>query len=67
MKIIIDEFTNLPVSKQRKWALRRAKEGKCIICGIDSSGKLRCEYHLKQDGFYKKIRLLNKYREEMII
>jgi hypothetical protein len=30
---ILDEFTALPVSRQRKWQLRRRKEGRCLICG----------------------------------
>jgi hypothetical protein len=32
-KKIIDEFMDLPISRQRKWQLRRAKEGRCVICG----------------------------------
>lgn len=27
-----DEFTDLPVSRQRKWQMRMLKEGKCSIC-----------------------------------
>lgn len=27
-----DEFTDLPVSRQRKWQMRMLKEGKCGIC-----------------------------------
>ena len=33
MRRIVDEFTDLKLSRQRKWQLRRAKEGKCIKCG----------------------------------
>ena len=32
-KKIVDEFTELPISRQQKWQLRRAKEGRCVICG----------------------------------
>ena len=32
-KLIIDEFTDLRVSRQRKWQLRRQKEGLCPRCG----------------------------------
>ena len=28
-----DEFSDLPISRQRKYQLRREKENKCIICG----------------------------------
>lgn len=30
---IIDEFTDLKVSRQRKSQLRKAKQGLCILCG----------------------------------
>ncbi len=30
---IIDEFTNLPISKQYKWQLRKLRDGKCRTCG----------------------------------
>jgi len=33
MKKISDEFTALPVSRQRKYQLRKAAAGLCIICG----------------------------------
>jgi len=31
--IILDEFTDLSASRQRKWQLRRRKEGQCSVCG----------------------------------
>lgn len=30
---ILDDYTDLNVSRQRKWQLRRAREGRCIKCG----------------------------------
>jgi sulfatase maturation enzyme AslB (radical SAM superfamily) len=30
---IIDQFTNLKVSRQRKWQLRKKVQGKCQECG----------------------------------
>jgi hypothetical protein len=33
MRRIEDEFTDLKISRQRKWQLRHAKEGKCTKCG----------------------------------
>ena len=57
--MIIDEFTYLPVSKQRKWALRKAKEGKCIICGIKAK-RSRCDTHY----MYMKLYELKKIRNE---
>jgi hypothetical protein len=38
---IKDEFTHLPVSRQRKWQLRNMAQGKCRICSqpvVGSSG-----------------------------
>ena len=40
-KKIVDEFTDLPISRQQKWQLRRAKEGRCVICGDKYSGSKR--------------------------
>lgn len=43
-KLIHDEFTALPFSRQRKYQLRRCKEGRCQICG-DPASSGRCDYH----------------------
>lgn len=32
-KAIQDEFTALPISRQRKWQLRQIKRGRCQRCG----------------------------------
>lgn len=37
---IKDEFTDLKVSRQRKWQLRKERDGKCRRCGNKSHGKL---------------------------
>jgi hypothetical protein len=45
-KHIQDEFTDLKISNQRRWQLRRAKEGRCIICGGRAVvGNSRCLKH----------------------
>ena len=50
-KRISDEFTNLKISNQRKWQLRRAKEGRCIICGAQEVvGNNRCLEHNVQQA-----------------
>ena len=41
---IQDEFTALPVSRQRKWQLRKRVEGRCGVCAAPASGKL-CDMH----------------------
>lgn len=43
-KLIQDEFTALPVSRQCKWQLRRGAEGRCAVCGVTAEGKL-CVTH----------------------
>jgi hypothetical protein len=44
-KKIIDEFTKLPISRQQKWQLRRAKEGRCVICGEPKATAWHCLKH----------------------
>jgi hypothetical protein len=44
-KKIQDEFTNRPISRQQKWQLRRAKEGRCVICGDKKVTAWHCLKH----------------------
>jgi len=41
-----DEFTDLPVSRQRKYQLRRQKEGKCVKCGQPQVAAFLCLKHM---------------------
>lgn len=36
--MIQDQFTNLNVSRQRKWQLRKTAEDKCEICAVPAVG-----------------------------
>ena len=45
MRKIIDEFTNLKVSRQRKWQLRKVNTNRCMICGQPSEFKNLCLKH----------------------
>lgn len=46
MKRINDEFSNLDVSRQRKYQLRMAKKGRCIKCGSRAlRGQRMCAKH----------------------
>ena len=45
-KPIQDEFTHLPVSRQRKYQLRMQRDGRCTECGAPSAGASRCLKHL---------------------
>ena len=49
MKEIIDEFTDRPVSRQRKLQLRWARDGFCILCRKD-----REKYASRCDSCHKK-------------
>lgn len=42
---INDEFAPLPMSRQRKYQLRKVRDGKCPICGKASRGKYFCVKH----------------------
>ena len=42
---IIDEFSHLPVSRQRKTQLRYKRDGKCMICGKPLATKYHCLKH----------------------
>ena len=41
---ILDEFSALPLSRQRKWQLRRRKQHRCMECGVPATGAL-CDSH----------------------
>lgn len=45
-KEIKDKFTNLPISRQRKYQLRMLKRRRCTVCG-DKQGRLigLCDFH----------------------
>lgn len=42
---IDDEFSALPVSRQRKCQLRHQRDGKCIVCGKARVTAIHCEHH----------------------
>ena len=42
---IKDKFTNLPVSRQRKYQLRKKKNGLCILCGKPRVTAMHCLEH----------------------
>ena len=43
---IQDEFTQLPISRQRKYQLRKQREGRCTECGEVAIEGSRCLKHL---------------------
>jgi len=44
---IKDEFTDLPVSRQRKYQLRMQRAGRCTICGKQAISDYYCLDHMK--------------------
>jgi hypothetical protein len=45
-KCIQDEFTNLPISRQRKYQLRMQRDRRCTECGEPAIQASRCLKHL---------------------
>jgi len=45
-KRIKDEFTDLPISRQRKYQLRRQRDRRCTECGQPAIQGSRCLDHL---------------------
>jgi len=45
-KPIIDEFTALPISRQRKYQLRMQRDQRCSECGEPAMQGSRCVKHL---------------------
>ena len=45
--MIRDKYTYAPISRQRKYQLRRRDAGKCMICGANRVTAQHCEEHAK--------------------
>lgn len=43
---IVDEFTHLPISRQRKYQLRMRRDQRCIVCGASAAEGSRYLKHL---------------------
>ncbi len=50
MKKIVDEFTNLKVSRQRKHQLRKIALGLCMICPNKLVTKNYCRFHAEKQN-----------------
>jgi hypothetical protein len=69
-KKIKDKFTDLPVSRQRKYQLRMRRAQRCIICGEPAVGKTFCLTHMvrkrekgrKRIGARKRLKGALSYR-----
>ena len=60
---IKDEFSDLPLSKQRKYQLRMKREKRCNLCGEPVAMGSRCLKHLVKQREYerKKLGLKRRY------
>jgi hypothetical protein len=43
---IEDEFTELKMSRQRKYQRRMRRDGRCVVCGDKAAGSYLCLKHL---------------------
>jgi hypothetical protein len=62
-KLVRDEFTDLPISRQRKYQLRMQRDKRCHICGepLVGSGFL-CLKHLVEAREWARKRFRRKRR-----
>jgi hypothetical protein len=61
-KLIRDEFTGLRVSRQRKYQLRKQRDGRCTECGEPTALGARCLKHLVRAREHQRKRLGLKRR-----
>ena len=52
--VIRDEYSELPISRQRKYYLRKRKQGKCTKCGKPAADGSLCTEHLVQMREYRR-------------
>jgi hypothetical protein len=66
-KIIADEFTDLPMSRQRKYQLRMQRDQRCTECGEPAAQGSRCLKHLvkARERQRKKRGLKRRYKGTM--
>jgi hypothetical protein len=61
-KPIQDEFTDLPLSRQRKYQLRKRRDKRCTICGAPAVQAARCVKHLVEAREHQRTRFGLKRR-----
>jgi hypothetical protein len=64
---IQDEFTNLPVSRQRRYQLRKRRDNLCTECGAPAQGASRCLKHLvlARERQRERLGLRTRYRSTL--
>ena len=63
-KPIQDEFTNMAMSRQRKYQLRMQRDKRCTICGAPAVQAARCVKHLvlAREHQREKLGLKRRYK-----
>ena len=66
-RLIKDEFTDLPVSRQRKYQLRMQKKNRCTICGEAAVTSSYCLKHAVRyrEVTRKKLKLRRRYHKAL--
>jgi len=61
-----DEFSNLPISRQRKWQLRQIANGGCDICGKPIVSGHKCLRHMvmARDSTHRKNGFKSTYQSK---
>jgi hypothetical protein len=64
---IKDEFSALPISRQRKYQLRMHSKKRCTTCGAPAAQGTRCLKHQVEmrERMRKKLRLRRRYKNSM--
>jgi hypothetical protein len=64
---IKDEFTDLKISRQRKYQLRKQRDGLCTECGKPAVQGLRCLEHMvrARERQREKMGLLKRYTKTL--
>jgi hypothetical protein len=64
---IKDQFSKLPISRQRKYQLRMQSKKRCTLCGAPTAQGSRCLKHMIKIREYarKKLGLKRRYKNSM--
>jgi len=63
---IVDEFTNLEISRQRKYQLRQQRDNRCTECGAPAAQASRCVEHLVKARERQRVKLGLKRRYQTL-
>jgi hypothetical protein len=64
-KIVRDEFTHLPISRQRKYQLRMRRDKRCHICGEPVVTGFWCLKHVIEERERHRKRVGSKRRNKV--